>query len=51
MSVLPGSHHRTLSHDETYDADNLLTRGQHIRDIDPADTVAMPLRLTQLEAQ
>lgn len=44
MSVLPASQHQTLNHDETYDADNLLTRGQHIDDIDPADTVAMPLR-------
>ncbi len=44
MRVLPGSHRQTLSHDETYDPDNLLTRGQHINDIDLADTVAMPLR-------
>ena len=44
MSVLPGSHRTTLDHDETYDADNLLTRGQHIDGIDPAKTVAMPLR-------
>lgn len=44
MSVLPGSHRQTLQHEETYDVDNLLTRGQHIDDIDPADTVAMPLR-------
>ena len=44
MRVLPGSHHQTLDHDETYDVDNLLTRGQHIADIDPADTIAMPLR-------
>ena len=44
MSVLPGSHRQTLDHDDTYDRDNLLTRGQHIHDIDPADTVAMPLR-------
>lgn len=44
MRVLPGSHRQTLDHDETYDVDNLLTRGQHINDIDPADTVAMPLR-------
>jgi ectoine hydroxylase-related dioxygenase (phytanoyl-CoA dioxygenase family) len=43
MSVLPGSHRQTLDHDETYDGDNLLTRGQHIDEIDPADTVAMPL--------
>lgn len=44
MSVLPGSQRLTFDHDETYDADNLLTRGQHINQIDPADTVAMPLR-------
>ena len=44
MRVLPRSHLQTLSHDETYDIDNLLTRGQHINDIDLADTVAMPLR-------
>ncbi len=43
LRVLPGSHRLTLDHDETYDPDNLLTRGQHIRDIDDADTVAMPL--------
>lgn len=47
LSVLPGSHRSTLDHTETYHADNLLTRGQHIDDIDPADTVAMPLRAGQ----
>lgn len=44
MSVLPGSHQHELVHAETYDKDNLLTRGQHIQDIDPTATVAMPLR-------
>ena len=44
LSVLPGSHRETYGHNETYHADNLLTRGQHIDDIDPEDTVAMPLR-------
>jgi hypothetical protein len=47
MRVLPGSHRQTLVHDETYDPANLLTRGQHIDDIDLADTVAMPLRAGQ----
>ena len=47
LRVLPGSHRLTLDHDETYDPDNLLTRGQHIRDIDPDETVAMPLRAGQ----
>lgn len=44
LRALPGSHRLTLDHTETYHADNLLTRGQHIDDIDPAATVAMPLR-------
>lgn len=44
MRVLPGSHRLTMNHDETYDPDNLLTRGQHIGDIEFAGTVAMPLR-------
>ncbi len=48
MSVLPGSHQDTLNHDDTYDADNLLTRGQHIADINPEDTVPMPLRPGQV---
>ena len=48
MRVLPGSHQQTLNHDETYHADNLLTRGQHINDIDEADTVGMPLRAGQV---
>lgn len=48
MSVLPGSHKTTLNHDETYDPDNLLTRGQHIQDIEPDSTVAMPLSPGQM---
>ncbi|MEL7155582.1 MAG: phytanoyl-CoA dioxygenase family protein [Actinomycetota bacterium] len=43
MRVLPRSHLTDLEHDETYDADNLLTRGQHIPDVADDDTVAMPL--------
>lgn len=48
MSVLPGSHRVQMSHDETYDADNLLTRGQHIQGIDPDETVAMALSAGQV---
>lgn len=44
MRVLPRSHQTDFEHDETYDADNLLTRGQHIPDVTESDTVAMPLR-------
>ncbi len=48
MSVLPGSHQVDMTHDETYDEDNLLTRGQHIYDINSANIVAMPLRPGQV---
>ena len=48
MSVLPGSHRVELAHDETYDEDNLLTRGQHIQGIDTAETVPMPLQPGQV---
>jgi non-heme Fe2+,alpha-ketoglutarate-dependent halogenase len=44
MSVIPGSHHQLLQHDETWNKDNLLTRGQELS-IDPAEypIVAMAL--------
>lgn len=44
MSVIPGSHRLLLDHDETWNEDNLLTRGQELA-IDPAEhpIVAMPL--------
>ncbi len=38
ISVLPASHHQTFNNDGTYDINNLLTRGQHIHDIDPTPT-------------
>jgi len=44
MSVLPGSHlGETLAHEDTYHSDNMLTRGQAIRDIDESRAVHMPL--------
>ena len=43
MSVMPGSHKKLLAHKETYQEDNMLTRGQEI-EIDNATTVAMPLQ-------
>ncbi len=48
MRVLPGSHRTELDHDETYNKANLLTRGQDIRGIDEAVTVAMPLEPGQV---
>jgi len=44
MSVLPGSHRERLDHAETYNEDNMLTRGQELTlDIGERSPVAMPL--------
>jgi non-heme Fe2+,alpha-ketoglutarate-dependent halogenase len=44
MSVMPGTHTGdTLPHEDTYDSDNMLTRGQAIRGLDEARAVSMPL--------
>jgi ectoine hydroxylase-related dioxygenase (phytanoyl-CoA dioxygenase family) len=44
MKVMPGTHTGdTLSHEDTYDSDNMLTRGQSIRGIDEARAASMPL--------
>ena len=49
MKIIPGSHagEAILPHDETFDANNLLSRGQTIRDLDPSTAVEMPLRAGQ----
>lgn len=45
MSVLPGSHKVLLDHEETYDDDNMLTRGQELTiNVDDHAPVAMELR-------
>jgi len=49
MRVLPGSHlGKTLVHKDTYHADNMLTRGQAIQDVDESRAVAMPLRAGEM---
>ncbi|MGE5128324.1 MAG: phytanoyl-CoA dioxygenase family protein [Sphingomonadaceae bacterium] len=49
MSVMPGTHSgATLSHEDTYDADNMLTRGQSIRGLDESRAVSMPLRAGEM---
>jgi hypothetical protein len=49
MSVLPGSHvGRTLEHEDTYHEDNMLTRGQAIKQIDEARAVSMPLKAGEM---
>jgi ectoine hydroxylase-related dioxygenase (phytanoyl-CoA dioxygenase family) len=49
MKVMPGTHAGdTLAHEDTYDADNMLTRGQSIRGLDEARAVSMPLRAGEM---
>ncbi len=45
MRFIPGSHHGSIAqHDDTFDADNLLSRGQSIPGVDEASAVHGPLR-------
>jgi non-heme Fe2+,alpha-ketoglutarate-dependent halogenase len=44
MRFIPGSHRSLRRHDETYDKDNLLSRGQTVRDVDEAAAVDGVLR-------
>jgi len=49
MKVMPGTHAgETLPHEDTYDADNMLTRGQSIRGLDEGRAVSMPLRAGEM---
>lgn len=50
MRVLPGSHlGETLAHEDTYDGNNMLTRGQSIRaGIDEAKAISMPLHAGEM---
>ena len=49
MKVMPGSHlGETLAHEDTYDADNMLTRGQAIQGLDEARAVSMPLKAGEM---
>ena len=45
MSVLPGSQKELLEHDETWQGDNMLTRGQELKiDVGERNPVPMPLQ-------
>ena len=49
MKVMPGSHMGdTLPHEDTYDADNMLTRGQAIPGLDESRAVFMPLKAGEM---
>jgi hypothetical protein len=47
IRAIPGSHRHIIPHDETYDKDNILSRGQTVPDVDTANAVDMPLRAGQ----
>jgi len=44
IRVIPGSHRAVLRHEETFDAANILSRGQTVPGIDPATAIDMPLK-------
>lgn len=49
MKVIPSSHRgEPMRHVDLYHDDNLLTRGQEIVDVDPADSIAMPLKTGEM---
>ena len=49
MSVLPGSHQGLpLEHEDTYHEDNMLTRGQAIKEIDESRAVSVPLKAGEM---
>lgn len=49
MTMLPGTHHDGIRpHNDTYGADNILTRGQNITDIDTSRGVDLILRPGQM---
>lgn len=49
MKVMPGTHTGdALAHEDTYHADNMLTRGQSIPDLDETRAISMPLRAGEM---
>jgi len=49
MKVMPRTHAGdTFAHEDTYDSDNMLTRGQSIRGLDESHAVSMPLKAGEM---
>lgn len=48
MRMIPGSHGAIRHHDDTFGAQNILTRGQEVADVDESRAVATPLRPGQM---
>ncbi|MDG2097582.1 MAG: phytanoyl-CoA dioxygenase family protein [Paracoccaceae bacterium] len=44
MSMIPGSHEKMLAHKDTFEKDNILTRGQEVQNVDVGKAVETPLR-------
>jgi len=48
VSVIPESHRRLADHTDTFGADNILTRGQEVAEIDPSTAVHLELQPGQM---
>ena len=48
MQMIPGSHHEIRDHNDTYGAQNILTRGQEVPDVEASKAVSTPLRPGQM---
>lgn len=49
MSMIPGSHRNAIiEHDDTYGEDNILTRGQVVKDVDESSAVDLIMRPGQM---
>jgi len=48
VSVIPGSHKGRLDHHDSYGDDNILTRGQHVGDVDASNAVHLELQPGQM---
>ena len=47
IRAIPGSHRAIIPHEETYDENNILSRGQSVPNVDTSRAVDMPLRAGQ----
>ena len=49
MSMIPGSHRNSIvEHDDTFGKDNILTRGQVVKDVDESKAVDLIMRPGQM---
>lgn len=48
MQMIPGSHGEIRDHDDTFGEQNILTRGQEVRDVDESKAVSLVLRPGQM---